>query len=255
MALAVSGVLLGAIMYGIIPGVITMATRFELLFVNGLGMPYNIGVLIYALLLLASLIYGIYLTQFQKEKHALMAAAFSVAIFLLGIPLVFKSLFLAILISIAVFFVARQYTKNHPYILNTILVGFMAILLGYSSIAMIVIRSNANPPMDQNDPENLFSLLYYLNREQYGDRPLLHGPTYNAPILESEETEPVYSALNGKYEITSHKIDYKYNPRFLTLFPRMYSRERNHVEAYEHWGKVQGTKIRVQGQDGKQNSW
>ncbi|GAO30038.1 glycosyltransferase family 117 protein [Geofilum rubicundum] len=121
-ALGLSFLILGAILYGIIPGVIRLASRFELLFVNNWGLPFNSGIAVYAVLLIGGIIYGIYYT----------------------------------------------YVKNKP-VMNTILTGVAVILLGYSSFAMIVIRSMANPTMDQNSPEDVFSLMSYLNREQYGD--------------------------------------------------------------------------------------
>lgn len=144
------------------------------------------------------------------------------------------------------------YTYKHKQVvLNTILAGIVVILIGYSSYAMIVIRSNANPPMDQNDPETLFSLLYYLNREQYGDRPLIRGQYYNAPIERTKEGKPTYTKMGDRYEITNYKPEYVFDNRFITIFPRMYSRESNHVEAYQQWAKIKGTPIQVRDERGE----
>lgn len=133
------------------------------------------------------------------------------------------------------------YTYKHGKVLaNTLILGITVILIGYSSYGMIVIRSNANPPLNENDPSNLFSLISYLNREQYGDRPLMHGPTYNAPIIDSKDGKPNYIRKDGKYVITSYKPEYVYDERFLMPFPRMYSREGSHINAYMDWGNVKG---------------
>ena len=127
-ALAVSGGILLLIMYGIIPGTVRLAAGFDLFFVNTVGLPYNTGVLVFIVLLIAGIVYGIMWS-----------------------------------------------TKNNKVLLNTAITFVAVILIGYSSFAVIIIRSNANPPMDQNSPDNMFSLLSYLNREQYGDRPLFYG--------------------------------------------------------------------------------
>jgi hypothetical protein len=117
---------------------------------------------------------------------------------------------------------------------------------------MVVIRSSANTPLDENDPENMFALLSYLNREQYGDRPLFSGPYYNTPILGMEENgKPTYTPINGRYEITAHKPEYKYDERFLTMFPRMYSSEQSHQSGYQYWGKVKGVPMQTQNQKGE----
>ena len=134
---------------------------------------------------------------------------------------------------------AINYTiKKNYVVLNTIVTAFMVIVIGYSSFAMIVIRSSANPPMDENNPDNVFALLSYLNREQYGDRPLMFGEYYNAPAVDLVETKPNYIQKNNKYVIASHKQKYEFDPRFETLFPRMYSSRDNHVREYEFWGDV-----------------
>ena len=194
-------VLLGAVMYGIIPGVIKVASWFELLFINGMGMPYNTGIAIYGLLLLGGLVYGLYYS-FQKKKH----------------------------------------------LMNMILLSFTVILIGYSSFTMIVIRSQANPPMDENNPENVFALLSYLNREQYGDRPLVYGAYYNAPVKSSKRGAPTYVQKDGEYVATYPRETMEYDKRFESLFPRMWSRQETHQRAYKQWGNVKGRAVKVNGE-------
>ena len=133
------------------------------------------------------------------------------------------------------------------------------MLIGYSTYSVIVIRSAANPPMDQNSPDNVFSLRYYLNREQYGDRPLIYGPVYNAPVKlrvegnmcipEEDLGEAMYAPKPKKspnekdqYILTGYKMDYKMDERFNMFFPRMYSNNSSHIEAYS-LGKVKGKPI------------
>ncbi len=206
-ALAISGVILGGILYGIIPGLVKVASWFELMFVNGFGLPYNTGVLVYSVLLIGALIYGILWTH--KKGHA---------------------------------------------ILNTVILVVTVIIIGYSSFAMIVIRSYANPPMDQNSPEDVFSLMSYLNREQYGDRPLIVGQYYNSPVdrraMNKEKGRPVYIKKNGKYVISEYKPSYIFNSSTTTIFPRMYSREARHIDQYKKWTNLKGVKKRVTGDDG-----
>ncbi len=203
-ALLISGLILGMIMYVIIPGVFVVASKFELLFVNSFGLPYNTGVLFYGILLLGLVIWSLWYT-----------------------------------------------VKHGKVIANTIILGVTVILIGYSSYGMIVIRSNANPPLNENDPSNLFSLLSYLNREQYGDRPLLSGPTYNAPVKDSEDGKPNYVKKDGKYVITSYKPEYIYDDRFVMPFPRMYSREGSHISAYKDWGNIKGEPVQIQNEKGE----
>ncbi len=197
-------VILGTIIYGVIPGIVKIASKFELIFINGFGLPYKTGVIIYALMLIGLIVLGLYYT-----------------------------------------------TKKHYVVLNTIILSFLFIVIGYSSFTMIVIRSHANPPMDENNPEHVFSLLSYLNREQYGDRPLLYGQYYNAPVIDQENRES-YIQKNGKYKkITLTNPEYKYDPDFMTFFPRMYSFQDRHISQYKSWANIKGTPIRVPGRSGE----
>lgn len=207
-AILISVVILGGILYGVIPGVVKMASGFELFFVNELGFGFNTGALVYAFLLLAAIIGGIWYTH----------------------------------------------KKGHP-ILNTIITGVAVILIGYSSFAMIVIRSVANPPMDQNSPEDVFSLMGYLNREQYGDRPLFMGQNFNSPLdrkaMEGKKGSPIYIKKDGKYVIAEYRPQYKFDSRTTTLFPRMYSREGRHIEEYKSWTNMTGRPVMVDDDSGQ----
>ena len=203
-ALLLSFVILGFIMYMLIPGVVEVASWFELLFVNGFGLPFNSGVIFYTALLIGLIVAGLYYTH-----------------------------------------------KRRQYVWNTVLLGLTVILLGYSSYSTIVIRSNANPPMDQNNPETIFNLLSYLNREQYGDRPLFYGQYYNAPVEERKEGAPVYQQVDGRYKVVDRKTELEYDSRFTGLFPRMYSSDKQHVNDYQQWVDIKGRTVEVRNQRGK----
>lgn len=205
-ALFISFLLLGVMMYIIIPGVVWLASRFELIFVNGFGLPYNSGVIVYLILLAGSLIYGLRWSYMKKRA-----------------------------------------------VLNTALLMGTMIIVGYSSYTMIILRSIANPPMDENNPDNVFALQYYLNREQYGDRPLISGHYFNAPPVGIEEGKPTYSRVNGKYKITNRKLSYKYDREFTTIFPRMFSDENEHVQVYMEWTGLKQNQLYEARRDAENN--
>lgn len=246
---------LASIMYGVIPGVVSVASVFELAAVNGFGMPFNSGLFIYCLVLLAVIAGGLFFSY--KSKQPIYATLLTTtAITLMGIPFVagYESagkILIGILCIVIIGVVFYKIAKNNIALLNTILLVYTVIILGYSSFALIVIRSHANPPMDENNPEHVFALLSYLNREQYGDRPLAYGAYYNAPIVERKDGKNIYTPINGRYEVTDKKVEYEYDPRFKTLFPRMYSSQGSHVNAYKSWATVEGKSIEVQTGSGK----
>jgi tetratricopeptide (TPR) repeat protein len=142
--------------------------------------------------------------------------------------------------------------KKH--IFHTILLSVTVILIGYSSYSVIVIRSLANTPMNENTPDNVFSLMGYLNREQYGDRPLFYGAYYNAPETGRDEYNPVYTKMNGRYEITHRNVRQVFDTRFTTLFPRMYSTDANHIEVYKTWAGITGRPIIVTDNEGNETT-
>lgn len=153
---------------------------------------------------------------------------------------------------IALLIIGIRYTyKKKKALLNTVLLAITVLLIGYGSYAVILIRASAKPPMNQNDPDNMFSLLYYLNREQYGDRPLLYGQSFNAPVIDRKEGSPYYIPKDGKYIVAYTKYSYKFDDRFMNVFPRMYSSESQHVSAYKQWTNYSGIPISVRDEQGK----
>ena len=200
--------ILGVVMYGIIPGLVKVASWFELMFVNGFGLPFNSGFIFYMFLLAGVTAWAIYYTY-----------------------------------------------KKGKVLWNTVLWMFAMIVIGYSSFAIVVIRANANPPLDENNPDNVFSLLSYLNRDQYGSRPLFYGQYYNAPVVGYEKGDPIYIQKDGKYVISSYKDVPIYDSRFTTLFPRMWSSQGNHIKEYKSWADVEGIPIQVSTQKGTETRY
>ncbi|MFH0756499.1 MAG: DUF2723 domain-containing protein [Bacteroidota bacterium] len=190
-ALAVSLAILGFVNYMLIPGLTGLAGKFELLFVNSLGMPFNSGVVIYALLLFGGMIAGIFLTH-----------------------------------------------RKGNVLWNTILLGLFVVVVGYSSYAVIVIRSAANTPLDESNPDTVFTLQSYLNREQYGDNPLLYGAFFNSRPTGVEEGKVSYYKGEDSYYRVNKNRDYKYESDTKGVFPRMWSTQARHANEYIFWARM-----------------
>lgn len=266
-ALAISVVILAAVLYGLIPGIVQVGGWFELLFVNVFGCPFNTGEIIYIVLLIAAIIWAIYETYSNKsEKRG--NVAFLLAVAMLGIPFYghgFSAVVIGAIVLVVLWFVLQYKKKGAKKgeavvtvrAKNTALLCMLMLMIGYSSYALIVIRSSANPPMDQNSPEDIFTLGEYLGREQYGDRPLFYGQAYTSQVaLEKDgnmcrpvmsKGAPVYQRKEkasadekDSYFIVRTKDNYKYAQNM--LFPRMYSSQ--HTDAYESWmGGVEGRNV------------
>lgn len=262
-ALAGSMVLVAVVLYGIVPGIVKVGGWFELLFVNTLGCPFNTGLVFYIIILAASLIWGVY-ESYTVRSNKLMNISFLLTVALLGIPF-YSYGWTSVLVGIVVLAALAAYLfidlpakwRVSARTLNTSLLCMMMIVVGYSSYAVIVIRSVANTPMDQNSPEDIFTLGEYLNREQYGTYPLFYGQAYSSKVALKEvdggcmydvrEGAPVYQrkekenpAEKDSYEKVRNKTEYKYAQNM--LFPRMYSDA--HAKAYEDWlGGIEGKTV------------
>jgi hypothetical protein len=243
-------VLLALLMYGIMPGVVTISSKFDFFFVNSLGLPANSGMLFHILIIAVLFVLAVRssFTSDNRVKNGILAIA---ALFFTGIWVVSGSaifnIIMLIIISGVIWYIAGQ----NRTALNTLLTAIMVILIGYSANAIIIIRSTANTPLNENNPSNPFNLLYFLNREQYGERPLFSGQYYNAPVIDYADGKPKYALDNGKYIITSHNLERVYDQRFITLFPRMWSDQSDHEEVYKEWGRVKGTSVQVTDQSGE----
>ncbi|WP_025763896.1 glycosyltransferase family 117 protein [Dyadobacter tibetensis] len=189
-------VILGIINSGIIPGLPTMAGKFEIFFVNTLGMPYKSGVIVFIVLFIGALVWGI-----------------------------------------------RYAQKKQKVLLNTALLSLAFILVGYASYLLVLVRAEYNPPINENNPDDVLSFVSYLKREQYGSRPLLYGPTFISRPVAQKRGAPMYRKQNGKYVIYDYRPEYEYEPGSSMLLPRMYSTQGGHPQLYRQMtGLVEGQK-------------
>ncbi|MDX5321217.1 MAG: DUF2723 domain-containing protein, partial [Bacteroidota bacterium] len=148
-------------------------------------------------------------------------------------------IFFALLLLLPLLFGLWYTQKNGKVLWNTIFLAFSFILIGYSSYAMVIIRSTANTPIDMNNPEDPLTLVYYLNREQYGDRPLMKGPHYMTEVVRYEKGDARYIRGKEKYEITNYDYETIYDPNELMVFPRIYDNtDPNHVDGYKRWADI-----------------
>lgn len=160
----------------------------------------------------------------------------------LGLPYNTGLYFYLLLLTGLLVYGIRYSLRKRKVILNWVVTIFAVILLGYSSYAMIMIRAHAEPPMNQNNPSDLFSLIYYVNREQYGSVPLLKGEYYSAPVVSVKKKSAGYIRDNGKYRSYSGN-EYEFDSRFTTFFPRMYSSDPRHIREYEYWADIEGERV------------
>ena len=265
MALLGSFVLVAVVLYGIVPGIVKVGGWFELLFVNKLDQPFNTGLIMYLLVLVATVLWAIWESTRQKSRLR-MNLSFIASIGMLGIPFYghgISSVVIGVVAMVVLYFVLN-YAKDGIHwvsarLMNTTLLCLLMIMIGYSSYAVIVIRSEANPPMDQNSPEDVFTLGSYLARDQYGDSPLLYGQPYSAPVkmeVKGQYYVPAYTEGAPQYQRVEKKtedepdryeiIDYKkkYIYAYNMLFPRMHS--DRHKNNYEEWmGGIEGKNVTI----------
>ncbi len=191
----ISMILVAFILYFVVPYIVILAGKFEIFFTNSIGAPFNTGTIVYFVLLIAAIVFGLVYTR----------------------------------------------KKNKP-ILNASILSLLFILVGYTTFFILVIRSNANTPINENAPKDATSLLTYLNREQYGDTPLFHGQYYNATPIEQKDGTPKYikDTENKKYIEVKQGGEIVYDSEHTTIFPRMYSPDdsRNHPAYYKMWSGI-----------------
>ncbi len=191
----ISIILLFFILYGVIPMIVNLAGKFELVFVNGFGMPFNSGTIVYFILLIGGIVWGI-----------------------------------------------RYSVRKQKYALNTALLSLVFLLIGYSTFFILIIRANANTPINENAPKDAIGLLSYLNREQYGDRALVYGPYYNAKMIDQKEGSTKYAKGKEKYDVVGKEVKPVWDPAYCTAFPRMSSNDesRQHPKYYKFWAGING---------------
>ena len=277
-SLILSVALLGGILNGVIPGIINLAANFEIFFVNAASLPYNSGTIIYFLLMLGIVTTGLMYTHNEKDKYFNSFLGLSALFFVIsllssqnGPTGAFRFVVGGTLLGLIYYF------RKKVIIWNTVILCFSMLVIGYSSFMMLVIRSNAPTPMNENAPKDAIGLLSYLGREQYGDWPLLYGQYYNAPLDPQKpymDGNPVYMRASDpaagpkndsklklpvespnspsknvgggrdRYIISDDRTSTipNYDPAFCTYFPRMWNSESNHISAYRNWGGVKHDK-------------
>ena len=260
-ALLVSFAIIAVILYGLVPGFIEMAQYTELFTVNTLGMSYNSGPIIYTFITLGVMVWAVY--ELYRQNNALrIKVSFLLSVFLSGIPFIGDSIIIPVIILAALAYYLFGYLKKIPVrIFNVVILSILVIFIGYSSYALLLIRSSANTPMNQNAPDNVFALSSYLNREQYGERPLFYGQTFSSGILYQLDNQGVPRAMKNegknlygktvkespddpdKYEVIGKKISYEMTPELNMLFPRMY--DSKYADVYRDWTGMTGTPVQA----------
>lgn len=251
-ALAISMLLVAAVLYGVVPGVVKVGGWFEWFMVNTLGLPFNTGMILYILLLIGVVLSAIWSTT--RHNRSLTTLLYGLSVALLGIPFMghgFTSFIIALVVLVALAIVLRLKDKEGNYLLrkrflNTSLLCMLVLMIGYSSYAVIVIRSTQNTPMDQNSPEDIFTLGSYMGREQYGNYPLLKGEAfcsqeqaYMAGAIKYEHSmrtqrkEKASPDEADQYEEIEETSGVKYPGGLTMLFPRMWSAD--HTAQYQQW--------------------
>ena len=202
LTLAVSSVIVGSILVGIIPGLPTLAGNFEVFFVNSVGLPFNSGLVVFMISFIALIAWGF-----------------------------------------------QQSFRRQSQLLNTVMLCFTFILIGYSSYLIVPIRSSYHPTINENDPEDVLSFVSYLKREQYGDRPLLYGPQFNARPIKYEDGAPRYARQGDKYVVVEKRQEVVYDDADKMLLPRIYSADPRHIQEYQKWVDIQADTKPTMGQN------
>lgn len=275
LALAVSFAIIVLVLYGLVPGFIEVAGYFELFCVNTLGLPFNSGTLIYTLLTVGVFVWALYELYVQKSPQRIRIS-FALAVLISGMLLIGSGLLIGLILFVALcYFLFARWKRNLPLRwLNVAMWSIAVIFVGYSSYGLILIRSNARTPMNQNAPDNVFSLASYLNREQYGQTPLLYGQTYESQPMQQMDADGMpttyvekgkaqyakgvkgatVNSLNGfltpdevakdnslakrgkdYYALYDYTSEYVMNPELNLFLPRIHSSVPAHAAGYELW--------------------
>ena len=249
-ALIVSMLLVAAVLYGVVPGIVKVGGWFEWFFTNDLGMPFNVGMIVYLVALIAVVLTAIWSTT--TVNHARTKLLYLLSVALLGIPFMGHgavSAVLGIVVLIALYVLLGLKGKDGNYFvrkrfLNTSLLCMLMLMIGYSSYAVIVIRSTQNPPMDQNSPEDIFTLGTYMGREQYGSYPLFKGEAFCSQgqavqvgainYVKNDRTQRVEKADPSepdRYEDIEETSGIEYPGGLTMMLPRIWSAA--HAQQYQ----------------------
>ena len=256
--LLVSFVVVGMVLYGLEPGFVKWGQKFDLFFVNTLGMSFNSGVLAYALLFIAVLAWALW-ELYSNKSELRIKLSFVLAVLLSGMIFIGDHWLITVLLIVALCVYLFRFCKHVPVrLFSNIVSCILVIFIGFSSYALILIRSSQNTPLDENSPNNTFALAKYLSREQYGETPLLYGrtlysdvmyrdvggkrdaavkegPMQYAPEVKASPNEPDH------YKELGPKQTYEYSPEMNMLFPRIH--DDRHAQEYIDWIGMKGTQV------------
>ncbi len=261
LTLAVSFVIVGLILYGLEPGFVEWGQKFDLFFVNTLGMSFNSGVLAYAILLIAVLAWSLW-ELYSNKSDLRIKLSFALSILLSGMLLMGESMLIPLVLLIALCVYLFRFCKRIPVrVFTNIVASILVIFIGFSCYALILIRSSQNTPLDENSPNNTFALAKYLSREQYGETPLLYGRTLYSDIMYQEAGNGTVSPATkdgpmqyapevkispdqpDRYKELGYKKIYRYSPEQNMLFPRIHDEKR--ANEYIEWLGMQGTQVQA----------
>ena len=257
--LLLSFVIVGLILYGLEPGFVEWGQKFDLFFVNTLGMSFNSGVLVYAILFLLAMGWSLW-ELYSNKSQMRMKVSFALAILLSGIFFLGDSMLIPLVLLIALCVYLFKFCNRVPVRVFTNIVScILVIFIGFSCYALILIRSSQNTPLDENSPNNTFALAKYLSREQYGETPLLYGRTLYSDIMYQPSSNGTMQPVtkNGpmqyapeiktsadqpdRYKELGYKKIYQYSPEQNMLFPRIH--DDKHEHEYVEWLGMQGTQV------------
>ncbi len=258
-ALVLSFAIIVLILYGLVPGFVKVAQWSEIIWVNDFEMPFNTGVLVYFITVIALIIWSIY--ELIRQKNALaIKVSFLLSIIFSGMLFIGNGWLIGTLLTIALALYLFKFCAKIPVrVFSLVIMSIFVIFIGYSSYALILIRSNASTPMDQNSPDNVFALGSYLNREQYGQRPLLYGQTFNSSVVYEVGSDGIPKAQTNKgkklyakevkknpndpdrYKMTGYDEEYVMSPELNMFFPRMY--DGLSASQYKEWTGMKGETV------------
>ncbi|MDP1799788.1 MAG: MFS transporter [Bacteroidota bacterium] len=256
-----SVLILGFVQNLVIPKVVKFVSDYEVFFTNKVSLGFSTGTIFFFLLLIVSLTFLIMYTINKKEQHYKIGfyAGVTLSLFAIITAPSGSGMFTRLLVLGGILYAIQKF-KTKTVTLHAVFLSFATLLIGYSSFFVLVIRSQANTPMDENDPENAPNMLSYLLREQYGDWPILYGQYYNAPTVSKSEFgsgDPIFAKdeKNKNYKVIDSRKNSipKYQKEFCTVFPRMWSGQSHHESAYKYWGNIaehHRTK-NIEGRDGE----
>ena len=255
LTLLVSFVIVGLILYGLEPGFVELGQKFDLFFVNTLGMSFNSGVLVYAIVLMAALAWALW-ELYSNKSPLRIKLSFALAILMSGVLFLGDSMLIPLVLFIALcVYLFRFCTRVPVRVFTNIVSCIMVIFIGFSCYALILIRSSQNTPLDENSPNNTYALAKYLSREQYGETPLLYGRTLYSDIMYQDKGNGVLqpATKEGPMQYAPEvktspdqpdrykELGYKYSPEQNMLFPRIH--DEKHEREYVEWLGMQGTQV------------